>query len=228
MRDKRQVLWGIIIVLISISLIAGAAFISLAEGKLRQPTKPLPSNPTRSQTPFNQPTGTRLPTITLPFPYTQIPRIVSPTRLPSISVPTPTPSPTPSLLTPETPTRTPSLTPTRTSSGTPTYLSSPTTYLPPPPTQTTASCGAPSSWVIYIVQPGDTLYHLGQIYGISYKIIQRANCLTNSIIYVGQRLFVPPWPARTPSPTLYFPIFPSDTPLNPWIDTPTEIPSSTP
>jgi hypothetical protein len=55
--------------------------------------------------------------------------------------------------------------------------------------------------------------------------IQRANCLTSTTLRTGQRLYVPPWATRTPSPT--FPgmptsILPSDTPLGLWTDTPTE------
>ncbi len=54
-------------------------------------------------------------------------------------------------------------------------------YLPSLPTRTPVACGAPRYWVIYIVQTGDTLFHLGQIYGIPYTQIQRANCLVNLI-----------------------------------------------
>lgn len=82
-------------------------------------------------------------------------------------------------------------------------------YLPPLPTSTPVPCGAPHDWVIYIVQRGDTLFHLGQEYGIPYTEIKRANCLTSSIIHIGQRIYVPPWATRTPSPT---PILYYDTP----------------
>jgi LysM repeat protein len=91
-------------------------------------------------------------------------------------------------------------------------------YLPPLPTRTPVSCGAPYSWVIYIVQQGDTLYHLGQVYGIPFMDIQRANCLASSIIHIGQLLYVPPWATRTPSPT---PFLFYDTPSATWTDTPT-------
>jgi LysM repeat protein len=109
-------------------------------------------------------------------------------------------------------------------------------YLPPLPTQTPIPCGAPRTWVIYIVQPGDTLYHLGQVYGIPYTVIQQANCLPNSNIRIGQSLYVPPWATRTPSPTIYVSLptdtpawfLPSDTPMTPWTETPTETPTPTP
>jgi LysM repeat protein len=101
-------------------------------------------------------------------------------------------------------------------------------YLPPLPTHTPVACGAPHTWVIYIVQQGDTLYHLGQVYGIPYTEIKRANCLTSSNIHIGQSLYVPPWATRTPSPTpvLYF-----DTPTEMAIgetSTPTETATPTP
>lgn len=83
-------------------------------------------------------------------------------------------------------------------------------YLPPVPavpTRTPAPCRIPSTWVIYIVQPGDTLYRLGRAYGIPYQDILVANCMTSPDLLAGQRLYVPPWATRTPSPT--FPGFPT-------------------
>jgi LysM repeat protein len=75
-------------------------------------------------------------------------------------------------------------------------------YLPPLLTHTPVLCSAPNTWVIYIVQQGDTLYHLGQVYGIPYTEIKSANCLASSSIHIGQQLYVPPWATRTSSPTL--------------------------
>jgi LysM repeat protein len=102
-------------------------------------------------------------------------------------------------------------------------------YLPPMPvtsSRTPVRCGPPASWINYIVQPGDTLYHLGQVYGIPYTEIQKANCLSGTTITVGQHLFVPPWAPRTPTPEypVLPPIFiPTDTPVeSPTVDTPTE------
>jgi LysM repeat protein len=84
--------------------------------------------------------------------------------------------------------------------------------LPPTLTGAPASCGPPPTWVIYIVQPGDTLYHLGQVYGIPYADIMRANCLTSFTIRTGQRLYVPPGAPYLPSPTIPGIPFPTDTP----------------
>ena len=144
------------------------------------------------------PTPTLTPTTTLTSQSS--PSLVdSPTPLSPAWTPTLPPAWTPTLP----PTRTPTLPPTR----------NPT--LPPPPTK----CAPPPGWLPYIVLQGDTLYHLGQVYGIPFTDIQRANCLTSSNIHIGQRLYVPPWATRTPSPTS---ILPSDTPSVPWFDTPTE------
>ena len=75
-------------------------------------------------------------------------------------------------------------------------------YLPPVPTPTRIPCGPPQNWIIYIVQPGDTLYHLSQAYGLTVGDLQRANCMGfSTLLHTGQRLYVPPWATRTPSPT---------------------------
>ena len=107
--------------------------------------------------------------------------------------------------------------------GTPTPSPTPTITIlfPTIPTRTPIPCSVPHTWVIHIVQPGDTLYHLGQVYGIPYTDIQSANCLNSTNLRVGQQLYVPPWATRTPSPT--FPDFPAltDTPFVPWTETPT-------
>jgi LysM repeat protein len=107
-------------------------------------------------------------------------------------------------------------------------------YVPPLPTQTPISCGRPSGWVVYIVQPGDTLYRLSVAFGIGVGDLQQANCMGNStLLRVGQTLYVPPWATRTPSPT--FLVFPTYTPIptnTPEYgldtDTPTEFPTSEP
>ncbi len=111
-------------------------------------------------------------------------------------------------------------------------------YLPPPPTQAPVRCGAPRTWIVYIVQQGDTLYHLGQVYGIPYTDIQRANCLASYSIHIGQALYVPPWATRTPSPTIPgllplptntpIPILFFDIPTDTWTDTPAATDSATP
>ena len=106
-------------------------------------------------------------------------------------------------------------------------------YLPPVvrvrPTNTPTPCGPFPGWVIYIVQPGDTLYSLARRHNTSVWAIARANCLRDYNIYAGQRLYLPPLPP-TPTPTFT----PSATPTLPETATPTatitpeETPSPTP
>ncbi len=101
---------------------------------------------------------------------------------------------------------------------------------PPPPV-----CGPPPGWVFYIVQSGDTLYHLSQIYRVSVAQLQVANCLGNSTyIRTGQRLYVPftvlPTRTKTPAPepsvvpTTSFTPIPSFTPT---VFVPSNTPTST-
>jgi LysM repeat protein len=78
------------------------------------------------------------------------------------------------------------------------------------PTPTSVPCYPPFNWSGYIVQPGDTLSGIAQRYGLSVYALMRANCLTTTYIYAGQRLFVPPiYPIVTFTPT---PIIPTFTP----------------
>jgi LysM repeat protein len=88
-------------------------------------------------------------------------------------------------------------------------------YVPPVPTVTVIPCGPPFGWVRnYIVQPGDTLFRIALSYNITYPRLQRANCMGSStIIYVGQRLWVPNVPTRTPVPgQTIIPTFPTPYP----------------
>ena len=106
-------------------------------------------------------------------------------------------------------------------------------YVPPVPTQTLLSipshtpvaCGRPRNWIVYIVQPGDTLYRLSLMYGVSVGELQRANCMGSSILLqVGKPIYVPPRVLYTPYPTIPV-IVPTAMPTN----TPaTSLPSDTP
>ena len=121
-------------------------------------------------------------------------------------------------------------------------------------TQTPVSCDPPHTWVAYIVQPGDSLYHLSSVYGITIAELQAGNCLgTFTLLYTGQKLYVPPLAVSTPSPTFpnaatptsmptYTPSFPlpsntptgiststaTDIPTIPATDTYVEVPTNTP
>src|SRR5688572_8356931 len=72
-----------------------------------------------------------------------------------------------------------------------------------PPVQATVTavpCGPLLGWVrTYIVQPSDNLFRIGLSYGVTVTQLQRANCMGSSTtIFVGQRLWVPNVPTRTP------------------------------
>ena len=103
-------------------------------------------------------------------------------------------------------------------------------FVPPVRIQTPLPCGAPYSWIVYYVQPGDTLYHLGLAYGITVAELQRANCMgTSTILHTGQTLNVPPWAPLAPLQTVPFEVIPTCTLAgNPvpcsCSDTPTELP----
>ncbi len=239
MRDARQVFWGIITALISIALLFGVFSISLVEGNMRQTVPTLP--PTSTSTPIAQPS----PSLT--YSVTPLPAIITPTLPATITSTLPL---TPTNCPPPSGWRSYTIQPGDTLDGLALQVKKTSAeisqanclgsaglstglviYLPPvptgtathsAPTSTAVQCGAPPTWIIYIVKPGDTLYHLGQAYGIPYTDIVRANCLTSTILRPGQRLYVPAGPTRTPSPTIRG--VPSDTPIATW----TDIPSTTP
>jgi LysM repeat protein len=98
-------------------------------------------------------------------------------------------------------------------------------YVPPMRTQTPLPCGAPHGWIVYYVQPGDTLYRLSQAYGITVADLQRANCLgASTLLHTGQLIYVPPWLPRPATPTMPGLILPTSTPVP---DLPSNTPSET-
>jgi LysM repeat protein len=208
MRNTRQVVWGIVLILVSSGLLFGVLSLSQAEGiiHLSSATPPSASTPTRQQ---STSMGASPTPVILSCPT------VAPLICPSSVPPTLPPTPSPTWTPPKAPTATLTatltktilLTPSRTPSPTQTLQRVPTLTQKSAPTHAPISCGVPHGWVIYVVQKGDTLYHLGQVYGIPYTEIQRANCLVNFNIRIGQFLFVPPWAPIMPSPTLFFDTF---------------------
>ncbi len=59
----------------------------------------------------------------------------------------------------------------------------------------------------YVVQPGDTLFHIASIYGVTVDALRAANGLNGDLIVVGQVLIIPgvtseptPLPPPTPAP----------------------------
>jgi LysM repeat protein len=91
----------------------------------------------------------------------------------------------------ETPTTTGTTTATETS--TPTATEAPTET----PTPSATPCMPRADWPVYVVQRGDTLSSIARATGASVRELIEANCLTSSLIIVGQELRVP----RLPPPT---------------------------
>jgi LysM repeat protein len=81
-------------------------------------------------------------------------------------------------------------------------------YLPPIPPKPTSTeeiepepCSQPDGWIVYTVQPGDTLYALAAAVGVSVQEIQQANCMgTSTFLEVGKTLYLPHQPTA-PVPT---------------------------
>ncbi len=103
-------------------------------------------------------------------------------------------------------------------------------FVPPPPTRTAGPCGPPPKWILYPVQPGDTLYRLSVMFAVSVEELQSANCMgTSTLLLVGEWIYVPPWapilptategPVYTPAPT-WTVIVP-----DPWTPIPTDTPT---
>ena len=247
MKNARQVFLGILIALTSLGLTLGAFSVSMAEGKLAASQAATP--------PITQ---TFSPTLLPATPSAESPT-ESPTLTPTLNAsltPTTTPTWTPSLS--PTPTTCParlgwvryvvkpgdslatiaahyriSLSELQQANCLPaTGLLPGVIQVPPAPVQTAVRCGPPPTWIVYIVQPHDTLYRLSQAYGVGIDQLQQANCMGNSnLLLTGQKLYVPPWAARIPSPTAPVVTIPTELPtITPEAslpaDTPTDVPTS--
>ncbi len=95
-------------------------------------------------------------------------------------------------------------------------------------------CGPPPGWRQYPVQAGDTLYSLAQRHRTTVLAIKHANCLTSNLIFVGQKLWLPPLPptwtptlTATPTETPTVTPTPTSTSETSPLPTPTETPSPT-
>jgi LysM repeat protein len=102
-----------------------------------------------------------------------------------LSVPPLAPTPTPtSTATPQTPTATEETKPTKAAQ------------------REVARCsGPPAYWVTYKVKKGDTIFRIATSYGLTSAELMSANCLTSNVIRVGQIIYVPNYPAKTPKRT---------------------------
>ena len=105
-------------------------------------------------------------------------------------------------------------------------------HIPPLPTRTVVPCGPPSGWILYPVQPGDTLYRLSVMFDVTVEQLQKANCMgTSTLLLVGEWIYVPPWapilptstdaPILTPTPTWTVIVPPT------WTDAPSDTPTET-
>jgi PKD repeat protein len=70
----------------------------------------------------------------------------------------------------------------------------------------------PFGWdYTWVVRPGETLFSIGRAVNETWETLMDANCLTSTIIHVGDELVVPrprptPIPTRTPKPTVAAPV----------------------
>lgn len=76
-------------------------------------------------------------------------------------------------------------------------------YVPPVATSTTLSCIAGASgWVkTYVVKAGETIYGIATNHSTTASLLKTVNCHPSDIIYVGEVLWVPNVPTRTPTRT---------------------------
>lgn len=220
MRNWLRLFRGLALALVSTGLVLGGASLSLAEGNLSRPTGSPTLPPSATWTgsppplltpPENPPSPTPVTptltwTLTLPPPPTNcpppagwVPYVVQPgdtleSLAASSQVSAAQLSQANCLLTSS-------------------LLPGVVLYLPPRPTATSVPCGPPTGWVVYIVQAGDTLFHLSQVHGVSVAELQLANCMGQSnLLKTGQKLHVPPGPPRSATASLTRTASPTRTP----------------
>jgi LysM repeat protein len=84
----------------------------------------------------------------------------------------------------------------------------PTAPLPTPPPRHCS--GPPLDWVLYTVQPGDTMFSLARSRGVTVYDVLSANCLESVYLYAGTPLYLPP---AGPSPAPGATPIPGETPV---------------
>jgi LCP family protein required for cell wall assembly len=84
----------------------------------------------------------------------------------------------------------------------PTATLTPTKAPPEVPGVTPPACVPPDDWGIYVVQEGNTLYSIGQRFGVDVDTLMHVNCLNTYTIFINQRLYVPGGAATPIIPTV--------------------------
>jgi len=232
-RGLSSLLAGLGLMLLSVCMLAGALLMNrLDETGVRLLPSPVAA---LSPTPF-LPTLTPTLQPTVPPPTTELPSVTEtavpaatapfPTSLPATATATPCSQPagwviyvvqrgdTLSSLARKTGTTTAALMQANCLSTSAIYAGQ-RLYLPSHPSPTLPyRCGPPLDWIIYYVQPGETLFSLARYFGVSVEDIRLANCMTGYTIYVGQPLYLPPLPPM-PVPTFTPTTLPTAAPAPP-------------
>ncbi len=183
MNSFRSLGTALIYAIISVILVVGGLSLALAEGGLNAPKPTEHPSPTlfASRVPATQPGAAAS------LPPSSTPQIVFVTATEPASV-------TPAMVLPS-------------ASPQPPATSTARIYS----TATPVHCGPYYGWVKnYVVQQGDTLYHIATQYQTTVPALQTANCLQDTLIVPGERLWVPNVATVTPGVTA-FPTFPSPT-----------------
>jgi LysM repeat protein len=81
----------------------------------------------------------------------------------------------------------------------------PLTQVPTPTVTPTPCAPPPPGWTLYTVEPGDTLFSLASLAGVSQESVMQANCLTSPELLAGQQIYLPPLLALTPTPCVVSP-----------------------
>lgn len=252
MRGLRQLGSGLLLAILSVLIIVGGMSLALAEGYVLQPpltptaTRPAATSAPTDLVTASPPTATETPTVTasppppancLPPPGWILVMILPGDTLDILAARYQT---SPAALVQANCLTVAALLP-----GYGIYVPAPAI----PPTFTPIPCGPPFGWIQIVVQPGDTLYRIAALYGVTVTQLKQANCLVSDFIGAGQRLWVPNVATLTPSATpiqIEFPtstlepsatippsatleptVFPTETPLPPTETPPppTETPS---
>jgi len=161
MQTVRQMASGLVYAVVSLLLVIGALSLSLAQGAIPAPATDL------------------VPATATSTNAQDISPQPTQSRLPATPSPTGTP---PSTLTPSA----------TTAPATPTTTNTALGATARPLQTSTSACGPYTGWIrSYVVQPGDTLFRIAIRHGISVEVLKRANCKTGTVIYAGERLWVP-------------------------------------